>query len=286
MSSIDGVRKALEDYLAVGHSDTTAKRYMQVFNQTVKRSPNLLERINAPRVNDVRAHLANLKRGGHGASSLRFHYSFLKTLTEGVMRGKWPLTKHDAPPEPALEDLSRPILNVDQINMMIAKVKKFRDKEAKTRFAISTTYGTRRIELGDLTESINLDAGTLRIKTRKRGMIRTHLIPNEIKPHLFPNKLKPINEWQTSELFKRIEKGCGLKHDRGYGWHSIRRRLVTWFDDHKVSEPDIYLFMRWKRRRTTFDRYIVRTEVETDRRLAEVDRMIFEIHPFLSAWGK
>lgn len=293
MPAIAEVRKVLEDYLTVGHSNSTARCYSQVFNRTARQAPVLLEKIDAPDAKDIRAHLANLERHGHGPSSLRFHYFFLKTLTENVMRGKWPLDKKDAPPEPPLEELSRPILSVRRIRTMIGRVKrfasevkmKFSDDMVRTRFAVSTIYGARRVELGDLgDESISLDTGTIRIKTRKRGVIRTHLLPDEIISHLHPDELEPLSKWQASDLFNYIEVGCGFEHDGGYGWHSIRRRLATWFDDHGVSEPDIYRFMRWKRRRTILDRYIVRTEVETDRHLAKVDRMIFEVHPFLSAW--
>lgn len=286
MPSIEEVRKALDDYLAVGHADSTVRCYSQVFRRTVRYSPALIERINAPQAKQIRSHLANLGRRGHGASSLRFHFFFLKTLTENVMRGKWPMRKQDTPPETPPEKLSRPIFSEERITDMISKIKKKPpDKAAQTHFAVSTIYGARRVELGDLVDNINLDAGTIRIKTRKRGPIRTHIIPDEIKPHLFPNELEPLAPWKMSELFIEIETSCGFEHEDGYGWHSIRRRLTTWFDDHGVSEPDIYRFMRWRRRRTILDRYIVRTDVETDRRLAEVDRMIFEIHPFLSAWG-
>lgn len=285
MPTVEEVRKTLEDYLAIGHSDSTVNCYRQTFNRTVMRAPNLIESIDAPRAEDIRARLADLSRYGHGRSSLRFHYFFLKTLTENVMRGKWPLTKRDVPPEPAPEEYHRPILSEERINTMIRRVKLFPNRGAITRFAVSTTYGARRVELGDQNrDTINLETGTIRIKTRKHGIIRTHIIPDAIKSRLFPDELEPLNEWKMSKLYKQIEAGCGFEHEVGYGWHSIRRRLATWFDDHGISEPDIYKFMRWKRRRTILNRYIVRTEVETDRRLTEVDQMIFEIHPFLASW--
>jgi len=66
--------------------------------------------------------------------------------------------------------------------------------------------------------------------------------------------------------------------------NSIRRRLATWFDDHDVSEKNVDSFMRWKRRKTTRARYVVRTPVETEKVQAEVDRKMFKLHPFLSSW--
>jgi integrase len=287
MTAIEEIRRALENYLAVGHSQSTQNCYMQIFGRTSQHAPALLENIGAPQAEDIRAYLADLKKRGHGASSLRLHYFFLKTLTENVMRGNWPLDKRDAPPEPELEEYRRPILSEERINTMIEKMRKSPYIMARTRFAVSTIYGARRVELGDLVaENINLETMTIRIRTRKHGIIRTHLIPNEMKPYISPEELEPMSEWQMSELFKRIEAHCGLKHEPNFGWHSIRRRLATWLDDHGISEPDIYRFMRWKRRRTILDRYIVRTEAETDRRLAEVDKAIFAVHPFLRAWAR
>jgi len=146
-------------------------------------------------------------------------------------------------------------------------------------------YGARRIELAELGEgSINLDQKVIRVETRKRGEPRTHILPDEILPYLRPKGLEPIDEGDMSEAFIRIEESLGFEHQKGFGWHSIRRRLATWLDDHNVSEKSIHIFMRWGRRKTILDRYIVRTTVETEKKKVEVDREIFKLHPFLPTW--
>lgn len=284
---MEEVQRVLEDYLAVRRVSSTTTRYLQAFRRVSREAPELIQSIRDPPMEMIRGYLASLERDGKGASTIRFYYFFLKSLTERVMRGNWPYKKWEAPP--GAEEFTRPILNEEQIRGMIVQMKGCPDLAIRTRFAVSTIYGARRVELGDLGKGkgdISLESGTIRIKTRKHGDVRTHLIPNEIKPHLFPDSLEPLSPSAMSDLFKRIEENyCGLNHKNGYGWHSIRRRLATWFDDHDVSREDIYRFMRWKRRREILDVYIVRTETETAKKLAEVDQRIFKVHPFLSAWG-
>jgi len=284
MATIEEVKKALEDYLAVRCTDTTKVTYLQRFNRILAISPSLVQNIQQPSGIEVMAVLAELKRQGFEPATLRSYHYFLKSLCKRCMRGNWPLGAQDIPPLPA--EQRQPTMATELIMRMVERMKDCPDLAARTRFAISTTYGARRIELGDLDKNtIDLERGVIRIKTRKHGDIRTHIIPNEIKPHLYPDKLVPLDAWQMSELFKRIEEYCGFKHYANFGWHSIRRRLATWLDDRDVSESDIFKFMRWKRRRTILDTYIVRTAMETDKKLAEVDQRIFKIHPFLPIWA-
>lgn len=282
--AIPEIREALINYATVKCEDSTRRSYLNWFDQAVRENPSFIERINKPSKQDVMAYLAYMKKRGFKGSVLRTRYFFLKSLCENVMDGEWPVRKQDAPPEPGV--FRQPIFEFERIVSMIQKMKKCTDFGARTRFAVATVYGPRRVELMPLSDqSINLEMGTIQIITRKHGDIRTHLIPNEIKPYLSPDSLIPLSEWQLSELFKRIEWFCGYQHEDWFGWHSIRRRLTTYFDDAGVDEGKIYAFMRWKRRKTILHRYIVRKPMETDKKLANVDMDIFKIHPFLQYWA-
>jgi hypothetical protein len=284
MVDVQELRKFLSDYAEVHCEESTKREYLQVFDKIAREDPQVLVGIESPASQGIDAYLADLKRRGYGESLVRFRYFFLKTLCENVMRGAWPMRSKDIPPEP--EIFRQPVLELPHIQDMILKMRVCSDSAALTRFAIATIYGPRRVELMQLDDrSISSDLGKIQIKTRKHGDIRTHLIPNEIKPYLTPSSLMPLSEWKLSELFKRIEWFCGYRHVGWFGWHSIRRRLITYFDDIDVAENKIFTFMRWKRRKTILDRYKVRKPEETIRKLTDVDSMIFKVHPLLAWWA-
>ena len=273
------IGQALEDYMdSRKATKSTKEKYRRAFRKVsimLDFSPD-----------SIRAFLASLRREGQ-ERSMRFYYFFMKSLVKNVLGGEWKLGRTDIPPEP--EELNRPILKAEQINDMIMKLKKRAERYPLgtdlTRFAISTVYGARRIELAELDkDSINLEEKVLRIRTRKHGEFRTHILADEIIPYLRPERLRPVSVGRMSTIFNTMAKFCRMKLALGYGWHSIRRRLATYFDDCRVSEKDIFTFMRWRRRKTILDRYIVRTPLETETTRAQVDMEMFKIHPFLPIW--
>lgn len=285
---IETLREKMDDHLALVSmrrgtrpGSGTRQKYHQALNKFYRANPSLEFSRDA-----IKSFLATLARNEFKKSTVRYHYFFLRTLVENVIGDDWPLKKGDAPPEPQQRDLYQPIFATTRIKQMIKRVGKARLLSFDlTRFAISTTYGARRIELAELGEdSIDLDLKVVRIETRKQGDPRTHLLPDEIIPFLHPEKLKPVEESSMSEAFIRIEEALGFEHQKGFGFHSFRRRLATYFDDHDVSGRSIDIFMRWKPQKAMRRRYVVRTRLETSKVQAKVDRQIFKIHPFLSTW--
>lgn len=279
--NIEVLREKMDNRLDFhGRSSSTKQKYHRALKEVYKVIPDLkFSRDNIERF------LAIKRRKGYKSSVVRFNYFFLKSLVENVVGGKWPFRKEDIPTKS--KEPYRPVFEESRINEMIGRTRKVSLPPADlTRFAISTTYGARRIELAQLNDdSFDLERKVVRIETRKRGEPRTHVLPEEIIPYLHPEGLEPVSVGGMSRAFIRIEESLGFTHQKGFGFHSIRRRLATWLDDHSVGEEKIFIFMRWTRRRTILDEYIVRTLVETERKQAEVDREIFKIHPFLPAWG-
>jgi len=279
---IETLREKLDIHLdSTRRKVGTKQRYHRALNKVHQIIPSLeFSRSN------VKKFIAILTREGYKPSVVRFHYFFLRSLVENVLERDWPLKRVDIPPEPGPGELSQPILEEMRIKEMILRAKKARLRPADlTRFVASTVYGARRIELAKLDEnSFNLELKVVRIETRKRGEPRTHVVPDEIIPWLRPKGLEPIDEGEMSATFIRIEETLGFEHQKGFGWHAIRRRMATWFEDHDVSEKNVDIFMRWKRRKTTRSRYVVRTPTETEKVQAEVDRKMFQLHPFLSSW--
>jgi len=281
---IETLRERMDNHLAfVGAKEETPQKYHLALGRAYRSIPDLeFSRKN------VEKFIADLERKGYKSSVVRFHYFFLKSLVENVLEGDWPFKSREAPPEPRPEDLFQPIFSEERIKEMITCAKRPSLKpEDLTRFAVSTVYGGRRIEMAKLGEdSFDKRRKLVRIDTRKRGEPRTHIMPDEILPYVHPEGLEPISKKKMSEAFVRIEETLGFEHQEGYGFHSIRRRIITYFDDHDVSEKLVHTFLRWKRRRTIRGRYVVRDKMETDKDLAKVDRKIFKIHPFIKTWGK
>lgn len=284
------IEQALENYVKVYCKETTAIRYLEVFAQLAREYPSILENITAPAEQDILTFLAWMKEKGYKQSVLRYRYFFLKTLCERVMRGKWPMLPQDAPPEP--EIFKRPIYEAERIADMIIKMKTCPDVGARTRFVVSIIRGPRRIEIANMEQDLlDLENNTVLLKTAKKGDFRARFLPDrfpelgvKVAPFLEPSALMPLTVDQTSDLFKRIEWYCGYTHVSGFGWHSIRRRLITHFRWVGVPDDDIYTFMRWKRKKTIIDRYDATPPTEPTKSLEEVDLKIFRVHPFLKYW--
>lgn len=281
---IETLRERMDNHLSfIGAKEDTPQKYHLALGNVYRSIPDL--EFSRP---NIEKFIADLRRKGYKSSVVRFHYFFLRSLVENVLDGNWPFKPREAPPEPTPEELFQPIFSKERIKEMIVCAKRGSlDPPDITRFAVSTVYGGRRIELAGLGEgSFDKERKLVRIETRKRGEPRTHIMPDEIIPYVHPEGLEPISKKKMSDAFEQIEEILGFEHQKGYGWHSIRRRIITYFDDRDVSEKLVHTFLRWKRMRTIRDRYVVRDRMETDKELAKVDMKIFEIHPFLPAWAQ
>lgn len=165
--------------------------------------------------------------------------------------------------------------------------------------AIGTTYGCRRSELADIrkqdldlearaitvpqhmkviasvTPNYNAGAGTITIYARKGGRVATQLLPDEIIPYLQDYAFPKLTDVAVSLIFNRIlAKTIGSRE--GYGWHAIRRGLVTDLKNAGVSADDRHAFLRWSQGiiLETYEQY----------EIGEVESRIFPVHPYLPAW--
>jgi hypothetical protein len=86
-----------------------------------------------------------------------------------------------------------------------------------------------------------------------------------------------------TRVFQRIMSKVGLGVSRGYGWHSIRRALATELALRDVSALNILRFMRWSDGgvKGEFGMPVIYARCEQDK----IDKSVFEVHPFLSAWS-
>ncbi len=191
---------------------------------------------------------------------------------------QFPLAASEFPPSPAPEEMNAPMMSEVDIIRMIIAVKQRGSPKMKAHLALSTTYGLRRIELATV-RFADITRNTVNIHTAKKGNPRQHLIPNEVREYIAGYGYPAIHEQSLTYLFHAMQMLSGLRHNDREGFHSIRRSLVTELVMRGVREPLVYNFMRWK---MTSRLGVMGIYTRLDP--AEVDRAVFEHHPFLSSW--
>jgi len=237
-------------------------------------------------------YLAHLRRQKYSDGSINLMFRIVRTLFSRNDL-EWPFNRGESP-QIREDKIQAPALDPDVIGEMITKIKKEGDLDEKAFLAISTTYGTRRIEMVELSgEAISIRDRTLHIVTAKHGRERTHMIPDAIVPYLETYDFgAKRSESELFNLWYRLEYRIGLDHINQVGWHSIRRTLDTLLLD-QLPEATVMSFMRWKQRtssnmayRYSAQRFVGRAGVSTKvvGEARDVDSKVFEVHPFLEYW--
>ena len=252
----------------------------------------------------INKYLERLKRKKYRGKNtsdgtLNFAFRVVRTLftrNEAILKEQgveWPYRRGESP-SIREDDINAPALDPDIIREQIYAIKKDGEPAARAFLSISTVYGTRRIEMVELTQDdVRIKDKTIHIATAKHGRERTHLIPDEIVPYLAEYDFnKPISDFTLFTLWYRIEYKISLAHTDQVGWHSIRRTLNTLLLD-QLPEATVMGFMRWKQRtsshmpyRYSAQRYVGREGVTTKvvGEAKDVDTKVFEVHPFLEHW--
>jgi len=175
-------------------------------------------------------------------------------------------------------EVSRPSFSVDEVVYIINKAKEACSERELAFLAASSVYGLRREEVGTL----EVRDGVVKVDTAKGGEVNFQIIPDEIKEYMKGYRGCRDVRYMT-RVFQRVMSKVGLEVNRGYGWHSIRRALATELLLRDVSALNIARFMRWcdGSVKGEFGMLVIYAKCEQER----IDRSIFEVHPFLSAWS-
>lgn len=176
-------------------------------------------------------------------------------------------------------DINRSIFSRDEVCEMIRRGKNVLSGRELAYLALSSIYGLRREELTNL----EVNGETVVVDTVKGGRVTTHLIPDGIKPYLVGYERSDV--WYMSFVFRRMMRKLGVKlNGSAYGWHSIRRALVSELVSEDASLFNILRFMRWSDARLVSEFSMV--VIYAKREQGKIDRAIFEVHPFLPIWGE
>ncbi len=289
MEKFESVKEKLkDDLMATGADEKTKNKYMSSLYNLTKTRPGVKTNYDKE---DLKKILADLDKKENkfctSKSTKRWYYYFLHHLVTNILGQKWPLSKRYIPNKPEPHEVEKKIFSKQTVEEKLIKRGKGINPELRFLNVVSTVYGIRRIELCNLTEE-DVNGGTIYIKTRKGGEARTHIIPSEIKEYLkseYAND-RVYDESTMTRRFYKLENAVGVEHERGFGWHSIRRRLATELNtqDNGLDREEIFNFMRWSRFTDRLDEYTVRDRNEMSMDQEKVDRKIFEVHPFLEVW--
>jgi hypothetical protein len=183
-----------------------------------------------------------------------------------------------AMPKVKNSDVNRPSFNANQMIHIISRAREVCNERELSFLAAASVYGLRREEVGTL----EVSDGHVQVDTVKDGEVAFQIIPDAIKDYMRGYRGCSDVAYMT-KVFRRIMRKVGLEVNRGYGWHSIRRGLATELLMRDVSPLNIARFMRWcdGKVRSEFGMLAIYDRRDQE----EVDRSIFEVHPFLSTWS-
>jgi len=225
---------------------------------------------------DVVKFVAELRQEGMKQSSINARLKALRLLCQiqnwdgGFPRLAMPKVKNS--------EVNRPLFTRDQVVDIISRAREACSERELSFLAAGSVYGLRREEIGTL----EVSDGHVKVHTAKDGEVTLQIIPDEIKDYMKAYRACKDVRYMT-RVFQRIVRKVGLELDRGYGWHSIRRALATELALRDVSALNIVRFMRWADASVKGEFGMLATYARCEQ--DKIDRNIFEVHPFLSAWS-
>lgn len=228
--------------------------------------------------NDVTKYLVAMRNIGHCQNTIN---KDLKPLHLLAQLQNWQFPKMSMK-KVHKEDVTRTILSVEEIGQLILRGRQALPKNYQAFLALSTIYGLRREEMVQLTpEDIGKD-GLLHVRVvAKGGSPTNHQIPDCIRPIL--KEFHPTDARYMTRIFRRICRACAIKIADLYGWHSIRRALVTQLVIKDQSALNIVRFMRWSEQGTMKGEFGM-LALYAQRDQGNIDNAIFANHPFLKYW--
>jgi len=225
---------------------------------------------------DVIKFIAELRKEGMKQNSINSRLKALRLLCQiqnwdgGFPRLAMPKVKDS--------EVSRPVFTVDEVVHIISKAKEVCSERELSFLAAASVYGLRREEIGDL----GIKDGHVVVHTAKGGDTVEQIIPDEMKSYL-RNYRQCRDVRNMTRTFHGIAERVGLNLTSGCGWHFIRRALASELVMRDVSAMNILRFMRWSDTslKSEFGMLVIYAKREQDK----IDKRIFEVHPFLSAWS-
>ena len=272
LSISSNVQLVYHDLIARGKKVETAKRWRSLV-QRFEACCGVKDSYDRA---DVVKFIAELRQEGMRQNSINARLKALRLLCQiQNWDGGFPQL---AMPKVKNSEISRPAFSVDEVIHIISSAKEICIERELAFLASASVYGLRREEIGTL----EVSDGHVKVHTAKDGEVTLQVIPDVIKDYMKGYRACSDVRYMT-RVFQCIMSKVGLEVDRGYGWHSIRRALATELAMRDISALNIVRFMRWSDAsvKSEFGMLAIYAKREQDK----IDKSIFEVHPFLSAWS-
>jgi len=264
--------KVYEDLVGRGRRESTARRWAAI----VRRFEACCGVKGGYGRGDVVKFLVRLRADGMSQNSINTVIQPIKLLShiQGWKNGFPKLVMARV----RRSEISRPVFSMEEMRLLIMKAKEVCSGRELAFLAMASTYGLRREEIGTL----EICEGAVKVNTVKGGEVTTHLIPDEVKEFIKDYRgCKDVR--YLTRVFQKVMGKVGLEVDgKRYGWHSIRRALASELLLRDVSLLNIVRFMRWSD--DSLKSELGMLAIYAQRRQEDIDRSIFNVHPFLTFW--
>ncbi len=272
LSISSNAQSVYHDLIARGRKVETARRWRSII-QRFEACCDVKDSYNRA---DVVKFVAVLRQQGMKQNSINSKLKALRLLCQiqnwdgGFPRLAMPKVKNS--------EVNRPLFTTDQVVHIISRAREVCSERELSFLAAASVYGLRREEIGTL----EVRDGVIKVNGTKGGESTFQIIPDAIKDYMKGYRACSDVRYMT-RVFQRVMSKVGLEVKRGYGWHSIRRALATELVLRDISSLNIVRFMRWSDAgmKGEFGMLAIYARREQDK----IDKSIFEVHPFLSAWS-
>jgi len=242
-----------------------------------------------PTERDLRLYFVERETQGISQNTRRTQFAQLKKLFD-ANNWPWPFTSQDRPGAP--EDIFEPAFTEAEVLQLISAREEFTPQQ-RFYLALSTTYGMRSEELSKVTKR-TLQADTITIRAVHRSRQRQHLIPEEIADVLSAWRPRERTARAVRDHFQPMLVKAGLGQRPGWGFHAVRRTLVTllgfYLPKNGYNPALVGHWMGWSKQRagSTFAGAEMAGVYSHPEILYSdpwgLDRLIFSVNPFVSAW--
>lgn len=256
---------------------------------------------------DVDRYIAKKRKDGISKNTQRKLFFHLKALAV-TNKIDWPFTRYDVPKVKEKSEVLT--LNPDQLEQMVLSQHLLTDAE-RFYLAIATTFACRREAMAQMIKR-DYDDATITIRGVHGSETVKHAVPDVIEPVLTNDWAGSHSVRALSTIFHKIAKKSGLKLDKGYGWHSVRRCVTSVMryvlPANQLQESYWSEFTGWAKEVTgaTFlgsammghythpevlnSEFMRKLQVLTssshDNDPYWMDHSIYLVHPFLAVWQK
>ena len=263
------LKKFKRDLSIAGRTQDTINLYLSISRKFLSKHKEITE-------DAIKDYIYELKTKKYSDNYLRLVHYILCRLAK--------TNKKDVditPPKIEKTKVNQPVFNLEEVKKLIVNCKKYCDIQQQAYVAVSTIWGLRKIEILRIRkEDIDKKENTIIIKTAKGGRPQAYTIPEKVKDILYSYKWEEVSRANIYGIFNYTLYLCkfNLEDYIGYGFHSIRRALITEMLRAGIDHYTVALWCRWAI--PQFGMLPTYTHLVKE----DLEKKVYPKHPFLKLW--